>query len=269
MSKYLRRFEESKINYDCVIISDENLPKGYPRLLSTDQVLVLPTYVSIRLLVTSIDVIHSWALPSHGIKMDAIPGRVNQINFLVQTVGTYWGQCSELCGINHGFMPVEVRVLPLDDYLTYIALNISFRQDKLLLVVEKFFEAYILRENKKFMEKIIMSSIEGNIIDEIPVYLEEKTKQDFNAKKSFVKHLIAMSSNMDFDAIIKVVKFRSTYLNKSVELPKNIIEYKRSIEILSNMDFDAIIKVINFENVYLSKNLDFSKIINFMNKKLD
>jgi len=165
MSKYLRKFEESKIMYDCVIISDENLPKGYPRLLSTDQVLILPTYVSIRLLVTSVDVIHSWALPSHGIKMDAIPGRVNQINFLAQTSGTYWGQCSELCGINHGFMPIEVRVLPLDDYLSYISLNISYRQDKLLLIVEKFFEAFMLRENKKFVEKVILGSIDSNIND--------------------------------------------------------------------------------------------------------
>lgn len=159
-SLYLRKYEESKIMYDCVILSDESLPIGYPRLLSTDQVLVLPSYVSMRLLVTSVDVIHSWALPSHGLKMDAIPGRVNQINFLTQTTGTYWGQCSELCGINHGFMPIEVRVLNIDDYLYYLSLNISYRQDKLLLVVEKFFDAFVKRSIFKFKKSIILSTID-------------------------------------------------------------------------------------------------------------
>jgi len=161
MSKYLRKFEESKIIFDCVILSDENLPKGYPRLLSTDQVLVLPAYVSIRLLVTSLDVIHSWALPSHGVKMDAIPGRINQINFFTQTVGTYWGQCSELCGINHGFMPIEVRVMFLDDYLSFLSPNISYRQDKLIAIAEKFILAFIKRENQKVIESIYIKNLEN------------------------------------------------------------------------------------------------------------
>lgn len=163
LSKYLRKYEESKLMYDCVILPDENLPKGYPRLLSTDQVLVLPAYVSIRLLVTSIDVIHSWALPSHGIKMDAIPGRINQINFLSHSVGTFWGQCSESCGINHGFMPIEVRVLPLNDYLSFISLNISYRQDKMISLIEKFFVAFWKREQQKFFENTMLLIVEDSL----------------------------------------------------------------------------------------------------------
>jgi len=152
LAKYLRKFEESKIIYDCVIIADENLPLGYPRLLSTDQVLILPANICIRLLITSSDVIHSWALPSHGIKMDAIPGRVNQVSFLGLNWGTYWGQCSELCGINHGFMPIEVRILPLADYLAYISLNISFRYDKLIPIVEQFTVSFIKYKLEKSKE---------------------------------------------------------------------------------------------------------------------
>jgi heme/copper-type cytochrome/quinol oxidase subunit 2 len=142
--QHLRKYEEAKIIYDSVIIPDENLPLGYPRLLSVDQVLILPSNTSVRLLITSSDVIHSWALPSHGIKMDAIPGRINQVGFLTPFWGTYWGQCSELCGINHGFMPIEVRVLNIEDYVSYIKLNISYRYDKLIPILENCVKSFFL-----------------------------------------------------------------------------------------------------------------------------
>ena len=153
MSKYFREFEESKINYDCVIIADEDLPKGYPRLLSTDQVLILPSHAIIRLLITSNDVIHSWALPSHGIKMDAVPGRINQINFITSFWGTYWGQCSEPCGINHGFMPIEVRVLSLNDYFDFIRLNTSYRIDKFVPLISDLINLYLEYLKIKILEK--------------------------------------------------------------------------------------------------------------------
>lgn len=152
ISKYFRDFEESKIMYDCVIISDEDLPKGYPRLLSTDQVLILPSHAIVRLMITSNDVIHSWALPSHGIKMDAVPGRINQVNFITSFWGTYRGQCSELCGINHGFMPIEVRVLPLNDYFDYIRLNTSYRLDKLVPLLEVLTNLYLRYLSFKIVE---------------------------------------------------------------------------------------------------------------------
>ncbi len=152
ISKYFRDYEESKIMYDCVIISDEDLPKGYPRLLSTDQVLILPSHTIVRLMITSNDVIHSWALPSHGIKMDAVPGRINQVNFITSFWGTYWGQCSESCGINHGFMPIEVRVLPMNDYFDYIRLNTSYRVDKFIPLLEELTELYLRYLSYKLKE---------------------------------------------------------------------------------------------------------------------
>ena len=95
------------------IVDTSNLPFGYPRLLSTDNVLLLPSHTSIRLLITSTDVIHSWTVPDFGIKMDAVPGRLNQVFFTSNFCGTSWGQCSELCGVNHAYMPIEVIVLTL------------------------------------------------------------------------------------------------------------------------------------------------------------
>lgn len=142
IGKHARKYENTQLIYDCIILTDDNLPVGYPRLLCTDQVLVLPANISIRLLITSSDVIHSWALPSHGIKMDAIPGRINQVPFLTPFWGTYWGQCSELCGINHGFMPIEVRVVCLEDYLSFIKLNISYKYDKFIPLVRNLIVSY-------------------------------------------------------------------------------------------------------------------------------
>lgn len=123
---------------DSVILPDENLPKGYPRLLATDQVLVLPVSVPLRMLVTSNDVIHSWAIPSFGVKMDAVPGRINQVSLTVPFYGTTWGQCSELCGVNHGFMPIEIRAIAKSEFLEFINLNVKtiitpylYRYDKI------------------------------------------------------------------------------------------------------------------------------------------
>jgi len=110
----------NSITFDCQIIPEQNLPLGYPRLLCTDNVLVLPAKALVRMLVTSNDVIHSWAVPSLGVKVDAIPGRINQIFLHTNFTGTTWGQCSELCGINHAFMPIEIRWMFYSDFEWYI-----------------------------------------------------------------------------------------------------------------------------------------------------
>jgi len=83
------------------------------RLLEVDNTLILPTDVNIHLLVTSADVLHSWAVPSLGVKVDAVPGRINHICLFIKRVGTFYGQCSEICGVNHGFMPIKVEAVSL------------------------------------------------------------------------------------------------------------------------------------------------------------
>lgn len=81
---------------------------GFFRLLETNKRLLLPIMTMIRLLVSSVDVLHSWSVPSFGIKIDACPGRLNQVFLFIKRPGVFFGQCSEICGVNHGFMPIVV-----------------------------------------------------------------------------------------------------------------------------------------------------------------
>lgn len=111
--------------YDSYMIPDADLVSGDFRLLEVDNPVVLPVNTSIRLLVTSADVIHSWALPAAGAKMDAIPGRLNQVNLYFNRSGRFYGQCSELCGVNHGFMPICVNVVPLDLFLKFYSAKLA------------------------------------------------------------------------------------------------------------------------------------------------
>jgi len=94
--------------FDSYMIPEEMLQPGDLRLLEVDNSLHLPVGIPIRLLITSADVIHSWAVPSLGVKVDAIPGRLNEVYLLIFREGEFYGQCSELCGVNHGFMPIKV-----------------------------------------------------------------------------------------------------------------------------------------------------------------
>lgn len=77
------------------------------------------------MLTTSADVLHSWAIPSFGVKMDSVPGRLNQFWLVLNKPGVFYGQCSEICGVNHGFMPIAVEVVYLDQYLEFILSKIS------------------------------------------------------------------------------------------------------------------------------------------------
>ena len=90
------------------------------RLLETDNSLVLPVKSHICILTTSSDVIHSWTIPCLGLKRDSIPGRLNQIFFIVQRSGVFYGQCSEICGSNHRFMPIKLEILPLDYFRNWL-----------------------------------------------------------------------------------------------------------------------------------------------------
>jgi len=96
-------------NFDSYMISTEDLTPGAFRLLEVDNRVVLPINTYIRLLVTAADVLHSWAVPSFGIKIDACPGRLSQASLYIKREGVYYGQCSEICGVNHGFMPIVVK----------------------------------------------------------------------------------------------------------------------------------------------------------------
>lgn len=101
------------VNFDSYMLPDDELIMGQLRLLEVDNRLKLPIEVNIRLLITSGDVLHSWAVPSLGVKLDACPGRMNQTTLFIKRPSVFYGQCSELCGVNHGFMPIVVEGIDL------------------------------------------------------------------------------------------------------------------------------------------------------------
>jgi cytochrome c oxidase subunit 1 len=108
------------INFDSYMLLEADLPKGALRLLEVDNRLVLPIRTNTRIIITAADVLHSWAIPALGVKMDAVPGRLNQVSLYLNRGGTFYGQCSELCGINHSFMPIVVDSVTLDQYRRWI-----------------------------------------------------------------------------------------------------------------------------------------------------
>ena len=106
--------------FESLLAPDDALEPGQPRLLTTDTVVALPAGKVIRVQVTSNDVIHAWALPAAGVKLDAVPGRLNEMWLQIDEPGTYYGQCSELCGLLHGFMPIMVEVMEEDAFADWI-----------------------------------------------------------------------------------------------------------------------------------------------------
>lgn len=109
-------YPESKIAFDSYMIQDADLKPGQNRLLEVDHEIVVPINTNIRVLLTSADVLHSWAMPALGIKQDTIPGRLRETWMRILKEGIYHGQCSELCGVNHAFMPIKIRAVSKEDY---------------------------------------------------------------------------------------------------------------------------------------------------------
>lgn len=108
------------IEFDSYMIPDSDLEDGQLRLLDVDNRVVLPVDTHVRFVVTGADVIHDFAVPSLGLKIDATPGRLNQVSVITEREGVYYGQCSELCGVYHGFMPIAVEAVSLDKYLSWL-----------------------------------------------------------------------------------------------------------------------------------------------------
>jgi heme/copper-type cytochrome/quinol oxidase subunit 2 len=100
------------------MIPTEDLEKGNLRLLEVDNRLLLPINSHVQLTVTAADVLHCWAVPSLGVKVDACPGRLNQTSVFIKRPGVFYGQCSEICGVNHGFMPIVVTGVDMREFIT-------------------------------------------------------------------------------------------------------------------------------------------------------
>lgn len=120
--------EEEPFGFDSLMLAEADRAAAgkedmgaYPRLLAVDNEIVVPIDTTVRLLVTAGDVLHSWAMPSFGVKLDAVPGRLNETWFHAEKEGLFYGQCSELCGKDHAFMPIAVRVVSKIDYEAWVA----------------------------------------------------------------------------------------------------------------------------------------------------
>ena len=113
--------ENFEKKFDSVMLAEEDLiTDGSLRLLEVDSRLFLPIEKQLRLFITASDVLHSWAVPSLGIKLDACPGRLNQVALWIKRSGVYYGQCSEICGVNHGFMPIVIQAVGEGDFLEWL-----------------------------------------------------------------------------------------------------------------------------------------------------
>jgi len=112
--------EGDTIEFDSYMVPDSDLELGQFRLLEVDNRVVVPVDCHVRMIITATDVLHSFAVPSLGIKTDAVPGRLNQTSFITERTGTFYGQCSEICGVWHGFMPIVVESVPVLEFLTWL-----------------------------------------------------------------------------------------------------------------------------------------------------
>ena len=114
-------YPDENIIFESYMVETKDLKENQPRLLAVDNEVVVPVNKVVKVLITANDVLHAWALPSFGVKRDAVPGRINETWFKAEKVGTYYGQCSELCGIKHAFMPITVRVVSDEDYAEWLS----------------------------------------------------------------------------------------------------------------------------------------------------
>jgi len=112
--------DQPAVAFDSYMVPEDDLSPGQLRLLEVDNRVVVPVNTHLRFIITAADVLHSWAIPSLGIKCDAVPGRLNQVPAFIKREGVFYGQCSEICGVNHGFMPIAVEAVALPKYIEWV-----------------------------------------------------------------------------------------------------------------------------------------------------
>jgi cytochrome c oxidase subunit 2 len=123
--------DNGNIGFNSNLITDDKLQAGQPRLLEVDNPLVIPVGTTIRVQITGTDVIHSWFVPSFGVQEYAVVGRLNEAWMNVNNPGTYYGECNQICGVNHAFMPIEVKVVSKDDFQKWLTdAKTKFAADK-------------------------------------------------------------------------------------------------------------------------------------------
>lgn len=222
----------------------------YPRLLQTDAPLVLPIKTPIKLLVTATDVIHSWAVPSLGVKMDATPGRLTQVMLTIERTGNFYGQCSEICGINHAFMPIHVCAITIEQYimglLTLIKGEINFKES----AFQDLFLNTFIDMNSLYMKAGMTSKNKATI--EVPF-----GKSTIDATK-VIEDLISSVTEVEFtkhdqlidiDSIDFYEKVEVITQNSNLETTTQITDLESTIQtsILEDISKETELESINVE----------------------
>lgn len=114
------QLEDDKLSFDSYMVPSQEMRKGQFRLMEVDNKIVLPVGTHVRIIVSSGDVIHCWTIPALGVKVDAVPGRLNQSSFCVNRKGLFYGACSEICGSERGFMPINLQSVSLNNYVSWV-----------------------------------------------------------------------------------------------------------------------------------------------------
>ena len=148
LTQYEKLISKLFFNVDTYMLTTSELIMGDLRLLEVDNVLFMPINTHIRVNITSSDVLHCWAVPSFGTKVDAVPNRINAGIIFLQRTGTFFGQCSEICGVNHGFMPIKIDVWPLDVYFKLFTTQADFS-------IKHFETANILADNVTIQNNLV------------------------------------------------------------------------------------------------------------------
>jgi len=117
---FWRTGSASAVEFDSYMVPERDIENHMFRLLDVDNRAVVPFNTHIRVLISSADVLHAWTVPSLGVKADAVPGRLNQVKFIAQRPGVYFGQCSEICGANHRFIPIVIEAVNTNDFLNWV-----------------------------------------------------------------------------------------------------------------------------------------------------
>jgi heme/copper-type cytochrome/quinol oxidase subunit 2 len=112
--------ENETINFDSYMKDEASLEKGELRMLEVDNPVIVPVDTHIRFIITGADVLHDWAIPSLGIKIDACPGRLNQVSVIIERTGHFYGQCSEICGVLHSSMPIQVEAVEVEKFFSWL-----------------------------------------------------------------------------------------------------------------------------------------------------
>ena len=240
-------YPDENIIFDSYMIDEKDLKENQPRLLAVDNAVYVPVNKVVKVMITANDVLHAWALPSFGVKRDAIPGRINETWFKADRTGTFYGQCSELCGIKHAFMPVVVRAVEQEEYDAWVAEKIALAEEEKLLTEKVWTTQELIERGEGVYLKNCVACHQQNGQGLPPVFpslvgsqivMNEKARNieilmegvQGAAMQSFSKQL----SEVDMAAVITYT--RQSWGNEKngdgeIVVPKDIVEYKNRVEL--------------------------------------